>query len=113
MKHLTGQDLKVFEKLASKHLDDELKDYLLGFYGKGGELDHVLKARELAISTCDRDCSNCCYCQPFCEDPLLDQLLVISEAWTKGVFSLTYDNFESARTKLLYERRAEENQLPF
>ena len=113
MTYLTRRDLYVFEKLTDSHLDDTLKDYLLKFYGKGGEVEQVQKAQTLAAATCDGACWECCYCQSFCQAPLLDQLLVITEAWDRGIFCVVHDNYESAKNKLLHAKWEEEQLMWF
>jgi hypothetical protein len=111
--HLTHRDITVFEKLADRNLDTHLKCYLLDFYRKSGKIDQVATQQAEAAKECGENCNGCSYCQPFCQDTLLDQLLVVCEAWNLGIFDSTCDNYETAKTKLTVFKEAERLLLPF
>jgi hypothetical protein len=111
--HLTQRDIAVFEKLADKQLDVSLKCYLIDFYQKSGKIEQVAKLQDKAGAECGHNCNGCGYCLPFCQDPLLEQLLVICEAWELGIFDKYNDNYETARLKLGEYKEAEQQQLPF
>jgi hypothetical protein len=111
--YLTWRDIAVFEKLADKQLDISLKRYLIAAYQKDGEIEQLANWQAKAASKCDQNCNECGYCQPFCQDPLLEQLLVICQSWELGIFDRYRDNYETARIKLMEFKEREQQLLPF
>jgi len=98
--HLTSADIAIVERLAGRILEPGLKSFLLRFYGLGGECDTVQKFQAAAALNCEEHCSECGFCQPFCADPMLEQLYVIIMLYDRGLFDVATDNYETVKRKV-------------
>jgi hypothetical protein len=98
--HLADTDMALIEWLADTALDQDLRSFLLRFYGHGGELDAARRVQDAVALDCDHNCPECGACQSFCEASLLEQLYVIITLYECGLFDVATDNYETAKRKL-------------
>jgi ferredoxin len=111
---LRASELSALERLLDHRPPNELKAWLLDFYGPKGELARHRTAVKEALGECDNNCSECGACVPFCEEPLLYQLSLILYMHGKGLFKASKDNFEVARARWEKMHRRKENlSCPF
>lgn len=120
MRTLTSKDIEVISRLCGAGLASSLREYLLGFYGKGGVLERYWEAQQAYLGACKNHgkglCGGCGNCVPFCEDELWRQLFTILLFWECGHFNPATDNYETIQRKLNIEivgYHSKDTDIPF
>jgi len=87
--YLTEEVLETISYLRQKPIDDVLAAHLLHLFAEDGQVAYLARLQEEERARCpyknSRYC-NCGFCMPYCDGPLLDEVLGEIQSFERGEF---------------------------